>query len=75
MLKYKTGDKIKVNDKINIGLEGCMEQSFINEIGIIIEANENGTFPYLIKFNNPTVEYINKNVGYRLFDDYELDLA
>ena len=76
MLKYKVGDKVKVNDKLNINFDDSEDEALlIGHVGKIIDAVETGAFPYEVKFEDEKIQEINMNMGSRLFDEYELDLV
>jgi len=76
MLKYKIGDNVKVNDKLNINFDDSEgEALLIGQIGEIIDAVEVGTFPYEVMFKDKKIQEINIGMGSRLFDEYELNLV
>ena len=76
MLKYKIGDNVKVNDKLNINFDDSEGEALLNgQIGEIIDAVEVGAFPYEIRFKDKKIQEINIGMGSRLFDEYELNLV
>jgi len=73
MLKYKCGDKVKVNSELNIRWDNEeQEKELIGETGKIIESLENAVYPYQIKFDDERIQSINEEMGSRLFDEYEV---
>jgi len=76
MLKYKVGENVKVNDKLNINFDDSEGESLlIGQVCKIIDAVENGAFPYEVKFEDEKIQEINMDMGSRLFDEYELELV
>lgn len=70
LLKYNIGDKVKVNNNLNINSEDdTQERLLIGQISTSITA----AFPYELEFINKKIQQINWNMGSRLFDEYELD--